>query len=128
MKIHDWHVETGAFDLLVGSSSQDIRVTKEVHVESTVKIPFVYTTDTIMGDVLKDPRAREIVKELLKLDIFGGEKDKAESSAASEAISAEMNKAMAGFMPLRGALSFGGDMNMADIQDLVEQLNGLDEG
>ena len=128
VKIHDWHVETGAFDLLVGSSSQDIRVTKEVHVESTVKIPFVYTTDTIMGDVLKDPRAREIVKELLKLDIFGGEKDKAESSAASEAISAEMNKAMAGFMPLRGALSFGGDMNMADIQDLVEQLNGLDEG
>lgn len=130
VKIHDWHVETGAFEIMVGASSADIRVTKEVHVESTVKIPFVYTTDTTMGDVLKDPRAQEIVKELLKMDIFGGQKDKAESSTASEAISAGMSEAMAGFMPLRGALSFGGggDIDMADIQELVERLNALDEG
>ena len=129
VKIQDWYVETGAFDLMVGSSSRDIRLTKEVNVESTGKIPFVYTTDTTMGDVLKDPRAREIVKELLKMDIFGGQKDQVESSAASEAISAEMNEAMAGFMPLRGALSFGGDgkIDMADIQDLVDQLNALEE-
>lgn len=130
VKIHDWHVETGAFEIMVGASSADIRVTKEVHVESTVKIPFVYTTDTTMGDVLKDPRAREIVKELLKMDIFGGQEDKAESSTASEAISAEMSEAMAEFVPLRGALSFGGggNIDMADIQELVERLNALDEG
>lgn len=128
VRIHDWYVESGAFEIMIGASSADIRVTKEVIVESTVKIPFVYTTDTTMGDVLKDPRAREIVKELLKMDIFGGQQDKAESDAANEAISAEMSEAMAGFMPLRGALSFGGNgnINMADIHEIVEKLNALE--
>ena len=129
VKLQDWYVETGAFDLMVGASSADIRLTKEVNVESTVKIPFVYTTDTTMGDVLRDPRAREIVKDLLKLDIFGGEQGTlSEGSAASEAITAEMNAAMAEFAPLRSAVSFGGDMNMADIQEIVEKLNALEEG
>lgn len=128
VKIHDWHVETGAFEIMIGASSADIRLTKEVNIESTVKIPFVYTTDTTMGDVLKNPQAREIVKDLFKLPIFAGDSSKEEGDAAGEAISDEMSAAMANFMPLRGALSFGGDMNMADIQEIVDQLNALEEG
>lgn len=127
VKIHDWHVETGAFEIMIGASSADIRLTKEVNIESTVKIPFVYTTDTTMGDVLKNPRAREIVKDLFKLSVFAGDSSK-EEGAADEAMNDEMNAAMANFMPLRGALSFGGDMNMADIQEMVDQLNALEEG
>ncbi len=125
VRIHDWHVESGTFDILIGKSSRDIVLTKEVRVESTVELPFVYTTDTIMGDVLKDSRAREIVKDLLKLDIFGGEKPEQETDAASEAISEDMNAAMAKFMPLRGAVSFGGNVSMGDIQAIVDKLNGL---
>ena len=37
VNIHDWHVETGAFDIKVGSSSRDIRLTAQVNVESTVE-------------------------------------------------------------------------------------------
>ncbi len=37
VNIHDWHVETGAFDILVGASSRDIRLTASVQVESTVE-------------------------------------------------------------------------------------------
>lgn len=125
VRIHDWHVESGTFDILIGKSSRDIVLTKEVRVESTVELPFVYTTDTIMGDMLKDSRAREIVKDLLKLDIFGGEKPEQETDAASEAISEDMNAAMAKFMPLRGAVSFGGNVSMGDIQAIVDKLNGL---
>ena len=128
VKVQDWHVETGAFDIMIGRSSRDIVLTKEVTVESTVKIPFVYTTDTTMGDVLSDPRTKEIVKDLLKLDIFGGAPENAESDVANEAISNEMSAAMAKFTPLRCALSFGGDMNMADIQEIVDKLNALEEG
>jgi beta-glucosidase len=123
VRIHDWHVETGVFDIMIGKSSRDIVLTKEVSVESTVELPFVYTTDTIMGDVLKDPRAREIVKELLKSDIFSAAGE--ESSMASEAISSEMSEAMARFTPLRGAVSFGGNVSMADIQAIVDKLNML---
>ncbi len=37
VNIHDWHVETGAFTICVGASSQDIKLTKEIMVESTVE-------------------------------------------------------------------------------------------
>ncbi len=37
ININDWHVESGEFDILVGSSSRDIRLEGKVSVESTVK-------------------------------------------------------------------------------------------
>lgn len=126
VRIHDWHVETGEFDILIGKSSRDIVLSKTVTVESTEKIPFVYTTDTTMGDVMADPRALEIVKPLLEKGIFGGEKKEEESEAAAEAISDEMNAAMLKYMPLRGPVSFGGHVSMRDIQKLVDKLNSLE--
>ncbi len=36
VNIMDWHVESGKFEILVGASSRDIRLTCEVEVESTV--------------------------------------------------------------------------------------------
>lgn len=128
VKLHDWHVETGEFDIMIGQSSRDIVLTKTVTVESTVKIPFVYTTDTTMGDVMKDPRAVEIVKILIeKQDLFESENSDSESGVASEAISDEMNAAMAQYMPLRGSVNFGGKVTMAEVQTLVDQLNALED-
>ena len=125
VRIHDWYVETGAFDIMIGASSADIRLTKEIQVESTGKIPFVYTTDTTMGDVRRDPRAWEIAKALIPKDLFGNEE---EGSAASEAITEEMNEAMSRYMPLRGSVSFGGGkVSMADVQALVNTLNNLED-
>lgn len=41
VELGDWHVETGEFDILVGASSRDIRLTATMTVESTVdaKVP-----------------------------------------------------------------------------------------
>ena len=128
VKLHDWYVETGEFDIMIGQSSRDIVLTKTVTVESTVKLPFVYTTDTTMGDVMKDPRAVEIVKILIeKQDLFESENSDSESGVASEAISDEMNAAMAQYMPLRGSVNFGGKVTMADVQALVDKLNALED-
>lgn len=132
VKIHDWHVETGEFDIMIGQSSRDIVLTKTVTVESTMKIPFVYTTDTTMGDVKKDPRAWEIVRSLLNQGLFSEQSDDkseggAVSEVASEAISDDMNAAMVEYMPLRGPVSFGGKVTMADVQALVDQLNALED-
>ena len=125
VKIHDWHVETGEFDILIGKSSRDIVLSKTVTVESTVKLPFYYPTDTTVGDVMKDPRAWEIAKPLIGKNMFGGGED-AGSNAASEAISDEMTMAMMEYMPLRGPVSFQGGVSMADIQEVVDKLNALE--
>lgn len=127
VRIHDWHVETGAFDIMVGKSSRDIVLTKTVTVESTVKLPFVYTTDTTLGDVRKDPRAWELVNELFKGGFFSDQPEGGESEAAGEAISDEMNNAMIEYLPLRGPISFTGKVTMADVQALVDKLNALEE-
>ncbi len=127
VRIHDWHVESGEFDIMIGKSSRDIVLTKTVTVESTVKLPFVYTTDTTMGDVKRDPRAWAIVQDVLKGEFFGEKPEEPESSAASEAITDEMNTAMEEYLPLRGPISFTGKVTMADIQALVDKLNALEE-
>ncbi len=127
VRIHDWHVETGAFDIMIGKSSRDIVLTKTVTVESTVKLPFVYTTDTTLGDVRKDPRAWELVNELFKGGFFSDQPEGGESEAAGEAISDEMNNAMIEYLPLRGPISFTGKVTMADVQALVDKLNALEE-
>jgi beta-glucosidase len=126
VQLHDWHVETGEFEIMVGSSSRDIKLTKSVNVESTVRVPVVYTVNTTMGDVRKDPRAWEIIKPLRQNDLFGGSQDESASEVANEAISEEMNMAMIEYMPLRGAMSFGGNVSPADVQAIVDKLNALD--
>ena len=54
VNIGDWHVETGEFDILVGASSRDIKLSGTVNVESTVEAeipdyrktaPAYYTAD-----------------------------------------------------------------------------------
>lgn len=127
VRIHDWHVETGEFDIMIGKSSRDIVLTKTVTVESTVKLPFVYTTDTTIGDVKRDPKAWAIAKDLIKGGIFGEKPEASENGAASEAISDEMGAAMEEYLPLRGPISFTGKVTMADVQALVDKLNALEE-
>lgn len=127
VRIHDWHVETGEFDIMIGKSSRDILLTKTVTVESTEKLPFVYTTDTTLGDVKKDPRAWEIVKGIMSKGLFGEEQGNSEGESAAEAMTQEMADAMIEYMPLRGPISFGGQVTMADVQALVDKLNLLEE-
>ncbi len=119
VKIHDWHVETGEFDILIGKSSRDIVLSKTVTVESTVKIPFTYTTDTTVGDVMEDPRAWELAKKFMGKGIFGVDERnlKDEDDAGAQ---------MAKYTPLRGPVSFQGGVSMADVQRLVDELNALE--
>lgn len=125
--IHDWHVETGEFAIQIGRSSRDIVLQETVTVESTVKIPFVYTTDTTLGDVMKNPKAYEIVKSLFEKSLFDTDSAEERGEAASEAISDDMNEAMLIYTPLRGPVSFGGEVSMEDIQKLVDEMNALEE-
>lgn len=118
VKIHDWHVESGEFDILIGKSSRDIVLSKTVAVESTVKLPVVYTTDTTVGDVMDDPRAWELAKNFMGKGVFAIDEN---SLKDEDDIAAQSAK----YTPLRGPVSFQGGVSMADVQKLVDELNAL---
>lgn len=120
--IHDWHVESGEFDILIGKSSRDIVLSGTITVESTVKLPFTFTRDTIFADVYTNEKAMEIIKPLMKMDIFETPEDD-ENNAAAEAIGSEMMENMFKYMPLRGLLSFGSDLTMEALDQIIDRLN-----
>ena len=126
-QIHDWHVETGVFTVEVGASSRDLPLKAEVTVESTVELPRHYTPDSIFMDIMADPKAAPVMREYMKqtMQIFGHEEQEGGTDAAKEAISEDMTLAMMQYMPLRGALSFGGGEDLSRrMEELLKILNG----
>ena len=123
-QIHDWHVETGAFTIEVGSSSRDLPLKGKVEVESTVELPRHYTLDSIFMDGMADPKAAPVMREYMKktMELFSKEEQEGNSDAAKEAITEEMNMAMMNYMPLRGAFSFGGSTS-EEAEELLKKLN-----
>ncbi|MGX8707035.1 MAG: fibronectin type III-like domain-contianing protein, partial [bacterium] len=123
--LHDWHVETGDFTIEVGASSRDLPVKATVRVESTVRVPVHYDADSVFMDIMKDPRAVELLKPIIAAMTETFRHDDDQTSAASEAISEDMNNAMMNYMPLRGVINFGGG-NLPDgtLEALLEKLNG----
>ncbi len=127
-QIHDWHVETGVFTIEAGGSSRDLPLKAEVTVESTVELPRHYTPDSIFMDIMADPKAAPVMRAFMEktMEIFGREETGDDTKeAAKEAISEDMTLAMMQYMPLRGAMSFGGGADSSEqLEKLLRQLNG----
>ncbi len=124
-QLHDWYVESGDFTIEIGQSSRQIDVSTTVQVDSTARLPRHYTMDSIVMDIMADPRAAAAVQPLVNV-VMGSLNpgDGQGSDAAREAISEDMNLAMIQYMPLRGVLSFGGGViDPAAIQALLDSLN-----
>lgn len=124
-QIHDWHVESGDFTIMIGRSSRDIVLCEDVYVESTVKIPVAFTMDSTLGDILEDTRGRQILEGLLVDDVFGGDQEESEEKSEGRAVSRKMKEAMMRYMPLRRISRFTADsrMEMDELQKLVDMLN-----
>lgn len=120
----DWHVETGEFDIQVGSSSRDIHVRTRVNVESTATFLPTYTRNSTLGDIQRDPAHKQLLDQALqqfqKASGFGGD------DAGDHA---DMMDAMMKYMPLRALVAFsGGAMTEEAMNELLEQLNNKDHG
>ncbi|MCD8189984.1 MAG: glycoside hydrolase family 3 C-terminal domain-containing protein [Clostridiales bacterium] len=59
--ISDWFVESGRYDLLVGASSADIRLSAALFVKGTREIKPVYTAESRIGDLMADPKAAQLI-------------------------------------------------------------------
>lgn len=122
--IGDWHVETGDFVIEVGQSSRDIEVSSTVRVNSTVELPRFYSMDSIIMDIMADPKAVKVLKPMMDAIQSTLHPQHDGDEAAREAISDDMTMAMLQYMPLRGALSFGGgSIDVSAVQILLDMLN-----
>ncbi|WP_340400478.1 glycoside hydrolase family 3 C-terminal domain-containing protein [Paenibacillus sp. FSL H8-0079] len=120
----DWHVETGEFEIQVGSSSRDIHVHTRVNVESTATFLPTYTRNSTLGDIQRDPAHKQLLEQALQqfqeASGFGGD------DAGDHA---DMMDAMMKYMPLRALVAFsGGAMTEEAMNELLGQLNNKDHG
>lgn len=123
--LKNWHVLTDDYNIMIGASSRDIRCQKSVRVNSTVRIPVIYTLDTTFGDVMENEKAAAAIHKFMEgSELFASPEEKGESDVAAEAISAEMQEAMMRYMPLRGMISFsGGAMTLDKLEELILEWN-----
>ena len=52
--LHDWYAATGTYKILIGASSRDIRLTRDIHLTSTTALPLKLSMQTPLGDLLAD--------------------------------------------------------------------------
>lgn len=124
--IHDWHAPTGSYKLLIGSSSRDIHQSASVEVTSACSLPVHFTPDTCFGDIMAHPKAMAILEPFRNMPglTVPADTEGDEESAASSAISKEMQLAMMQYMPLRAIISFsGGRISYEEILKLIDEMN-----
>lgn len=111
-----WHVETGEFEIRIGASSRDIRLTGTLRVESTEPVRQTFHRNTTVGDLLANPLTAEKAKSYAA--IFGFEEAMSDNP--------EMFTAMMKYMPLRALIGFGQGKYTEDILESdLKELNGL---
>lgn len=109
-------MESGTFNIAVGSSSRDIRLSAPLTVTSTTKIAVSFHRNTTVGDLLANPLTAEKAKNYSS--IFGLE-DAMDDNP-------EMFLAMMKYMPLRAMIGFGqGKYTEANLAEDLRELNAL---
>ena len=117
-ELHDWFAASGDYEILVGASSRDIRLTETLHLNSSQRLPMHVHMNTTLGDLLRNPETAEAAKKLIQKYLSG----EAGSEAASEAVSEEMTMAMTDSMPLRALMGFAG-VSRKEHDSVIEKLN-----
>ena len=117
-ELHDWFAASGDYEILLGASSRDIRLTETLHLNSSQRLPMHVHMNTTLGDLLRNPETAEAAKKLIQKYLSG----EAGSEAASEAVSEEMTMAMTDSMPLRALMGFAG-VSRKELDSVIEKLN-----
>lgn len=122
-EIKDWYAANGTYELLIGASSRDIRLTAQIQMTGSRPLPLNLHLNSTLGELLGDERTKEYGIRLKNMMVqFFGASSTEES--ASSAISDEMNDAMAASMPLRNLVSFG-LCSKEEIQQTLDELKKI---
>ena len=117
--IHDWYAASGEYDILIGSSSRDIRLKETVTFNTSVRLLREIKPNTTIGDLMADDRTSGIIKAFL--DKLNAEKKDVDASE-KEAITDKMNEMMLDSTPLRSVQIMGVSIESSEYDSLVERL------
>ena len=122
-RIHDWYAESGDYEILLASSSRDIRLQDTVSITGSKKIPFVADYITTCEDVELFAKDGSALDEMLRRSGFAEATDH-DGDDSMESGTADMMKAMFTGTPLHSILSFSSEeLTYEDIQDTIRKLN-----
>ncbi len=122
-KIGDWFVESGEFDIEIGASSRDIRLTETVTVSGTKELPITYTYDSTLGDLSRSEKGRLFLQQTMQQGGAKGQEEAEKDNVKNMGEGSEkMIQSMMMEMPLRNIVTFG-RMTMAELDALLTSLN-----
>ena len=122
-RIHDWYAESGDYEILLASSSRDIRLQDTVSITGSKKIPFVADHVTTCEDVELFAKDGSALDEMLRRSGFAEATDHDGDDSMGSG-TADMMKAMFTGTPLHSILSFSSEeLTYEDIQDTIRKLN-----
>ncbi|MBQ9252937.1 MAG: glycoside hydrolase family 3 C-terminal domain-containing protein [Clostridia bacterium] len=117
-KCHDFYVESGEFVIEIGESSRDIRCQQTLQVEGTTLLSFAVTENTTIGQLLKHPKGRVIIGQMIGSSAMAHEDQTDSMGEGSE----RMMQSMMMGIPL-GALVSYGRLTPEKLKALIASLN-----
>nr|WP_237268867.1 fibronectin type III-like domain-contianing protein [Thermoanaerobacterium thermosaccharolyticum] len=133
--LKDWYVETGDFEILVGSSSENILLKTAIHITSTTSVQKEYTRNSTINDVITNQYGRQIIYNIIKRiksdtndtqDMLNILKKQLETNSQeiSSSSQKDMMNAFLKNMPLRALTILSNGIFTEDmVNEVVDELN-----
>lgn len=110
-----WITESGEFNILIGSSSRDIRVLEKINLQSTQQVPLAFNEYTFFREFWNNIETRELVKELVPKWI---KEFTPEGKSADEAV---FNDFLIDHPILKFPYITNGEITKSQVEELIEK-------